>query len=699
MPNKLKYILLLLVGLSAQSVFAQNTGYPPNNQQNNQQNIYRQDTSTIKTPLTNDQIIDTLRKKEERGRDSIVYNSKFIRVTNERLLNDSTQLFPIDTGLTNFENYSPLYQPKSPKINLGNLGTAEKDLLFDPSKTIGFDVGLHALDAYMITPQDIQYYRARVPFTVLTLVSGGTTEQVFKVIHTQNINPYWNVGFNLNFIGSRGFYSYQLLGQNVSDLNADVYTWHESKNKRYNLLAALVFNNLKSPESGAIMDDSLFTSAKGSFDKPTEPVPLPNTFENWKNSTFYIKQFYYIGRVDTTKGQAATSNVRPTQRIAYTFSYNVQKYEFLSDDADTYNVLPDYYFASNWARDSLTVSHLQNDFSYSFYLRGKSNQLVKNEFKLDLGLTQDIYHYTQYVNDSTVNASGYKISQEDRMQNVSFQDITVKGKASYRFSDKVALDANINQIALGRDFGNFLYDAKALISGSKKTGKIILDGYVQNSSPPLVYTDWISNNYIFHNSFKNQKTTSLSFNYINDALQLDLKAEYFLISDYLYFASPTGGPDAMPMQLGNDINLLKLSVSKNLAWGKWHFDNYVVYEKTDYQNTLRIPSLYTYSSLYYNTFLFGVLHTTMGMNVRFNSAYVAPSYAIGLGQFYNGPNVTFSSYPVAAVYLKATLQRTNIFVMYDYADQGIFSSGYYTVNRYPQQDHLLKLGVSWMFFK
>jgi len=135
-----------------------------------------------------------------------------------------------------------------------------------------------------------------------------------------------------------------------------------------------------------------------------------------------------------------------------------------------------------------------------------------------------------------------------------------------------------------------------------------------------------------------------------------------------------------------------------LQWHNWHFDNYVVYEKTDYQSTLRVPSLYTYSSLYYNTFLFNVLHASFGTNVRFNSAYEAPSYAVGLGQFYNGANVTFSSYPVATVYLKATLQHTNIFVMYDYANQNVFSKGYYTVNRYPQQDHLLKFGVSWSFY-
>ena len=691
MPNRLKYILLFLFACTfSQAVFAQY----PNQNPNQRQTIYRQDTSTItKKKLTDDQLIDTLRKQEQNRKDSVIFNSKFIRVTNERLLNDSTQLLPLDTGINNFENYSVLLQPKDPKIHLGNLGLAERDLLFTPSRTIGFDVGLHALDAYLLTPQDIQYYRARVPYTLLSLYTGGTTEQVFKVVHSQNINPYWNVGFNLNFIGSRGFYSYQELGQNVSDLTADVYTWHESKNKRYNLLVNVVFNNLKAPETGSILNDSLFTSVHGSFDKTSEPVRLPNTYENWKSSGIYIKQFYYIGHLDTIKGKTA-SNVLPTQRVAYTFNYNVQKYNFLSNDIDTYHVFPDYYFATNRTRDSLTVTHFQNDFAYSFYLRGK----LKNELKLDLGLTQDVYNYSQYVSDSTANKNGVKIKQMDQMQNASFQNITLKAKLGYKLSDKAALEGDLNQIAAGRNFGDFIYDAKLLLSGGNKAGKIILDGYVQSSSPSLVYTDWISNHYIFHNSFKNQKTTGLSFNYINDALKLDLKAEYFLIADYLYFASPSGGSDATPMQLSNNVNLIKLSLGKYLKWNDWHFDNYVVYEKTDYQSTLRVPSLYTYSSLYYNTFLFNVLHTSIGTNVRFNSAYVAPSYAVGLGQFYNGANVTFSSYPVATFYVKATLQHTNLFVMYDYADQGIFSKGYYTVNRYPQQDHLLKFGVSWTFY-
>jgi len=694
MFKQVKYTLVLLLCLSAGLAFGQSPTNP-NYQTPQQRANYGRDTAAA-TPtkkLTGDQEIDAERKKEEGKRDSVIFTSKFIRVTNERLLTDSTQVFPLDTGLANFENYSPLYQPRSPKIGLGSLGLPERSLLFEPSRTIGFDVGQHFLDAYLFLPQDVQYYKARVPYTDLQLYAGGQTEQVFKVIHTQNINPQLNIGFNLNFIGSKGFYPQQ----NVGDLNAALFSWYESKSKRYNLLANLIFNNLKSPENGSIQNDSVFTAPQSSYTTAAnQPVRLYNSSDNIRNNGFYLKQFYYIGKIDSThKG----TSVLPTQRVAYTFYYNTSKYKFLQNEPDIYNVFPDYYYSSAYSKDSLTVFHIQNTFSYSFYLRSKSGLFARNELKLDLGLVQDFYHYKQYVADTAVSNTFGQYLQLDKKQDNSFQDITVKAKAGYKFSDKVFFDVDLQQIVQGRDFGDFLYDVKATLSGGRKAGRIILGAYSQSSSPPLVYTDWISNHYIFHNSFHNQKTTSLSFNYINDALKLDLKAEYFLISDYLYFSAQPNGIDATPTQLNAPINLLKISLGKNLTWRNWHFDNYIVYQKSDYQNTLRTPSVYTYTSFSHSQFLFGVLHSNVGVDVRYNTPYVAPSYATGLGQFYNSsPNVTFSSYPVASVFFKATLIRTNIFVQYDYANQGLLSQGYYMVNRYPGPNHLLKIGISWSFY-
>lgn len=703
MPACLKYLFVLLICLSASAAYAQ---YPQQyNPQNPQQRKFGfGDTARNRTQqLTTDQEIDTLRKKEQHARDSVIFTSKFIRVTTELLLRDSTQTFPLDTGLENFENYNVLYQPLHPYIGLGNTGLAARPLLFEPSKTIGFDIGLHALDPYLILPENINYYNARVPYTVLQLFTGGgAIENIFRAVHTQNIKPNWNVGFNLNFTGSRGAYSSQnVLGQNVSDVSAAIFTWYQSKNKRYNLLANAYLNNLKAPETGGLATqyNNIFTSPPLDLIKTNAQVKLPNTYENWKDNGIYLKQFYYIGHIDTVGKGNAISKVLPTQQVAYTLHYNVRRYEFLQNDYDTAHVFPNYYYSANHSRDSLSVMHLQNDFAYSFYLRTKAAKSVRNEIKLDLGLTQDLYHYSGYVSDSILNQNGAKIKQFSlKMNPTTINDVTAKGKLSYRFSDKAELQATVNQIIEGRDFGDFLYEGKLMLSAGNKAGRIILDAYSQSSDPALVYTNWSTNHYHFENDFHNQKINSASFEYVNDALRLDLKAEYFLINDYLYFNASEGGNDAEPTQLSNPINLLKVTLSKKLTWRRWHFDNSIVYQKTDYQSTLRTPQAYTYSSFYYGKLLFNVLNTNIGVDVRYNTPYVAPSYAVGLGEFYNGPNITFPSYPVATVFVKATLYRTNFFIMYDYANQGLQSQGYYTVNRYPMPDHLLKFGVSWAFY-
>jgi len=233
---------------------------------------------------------------------------------------------------------------------------------------------------------------------------------------------------------------------------------------------------------------------------------LPATYENWAGSGLYLKQFYYIGRIDSLKKEGGKSlNILPTQRVAYTLSYNTRKYNFIQNDADAYRVFPDYYFSSNHSRDSLSVTHLQNDFSYSFYLRSKNVRFIKNEVKLDVGLTQDYYQYSQYISDTTLNQYGNKVVQPLKVQGASFQDITLKAKLSYRLSDRIGLDGDFQQIAQGRDAGDFLYDAKLKLGGGKKAGRIIFEGYSQSSTPPLAYTNWISNHFIFHDKFKSQK--------------------------------------------------------------------------------------------------------------------------------------------------------------------------------------------------
>ena len=629
--------------------------------------------------------LDSLRKIEESSEDSVVFDSKYIRYTTLNLLADSTQTIPLDTSAYNFQNYNPLYQPESPTINLGSTGLAYRNLLFTPTKSIGFDAGFHSLDTYLLTPQNIRYYRARTPFTELYYMNGTLKEQFFKVLHSQNIKPNWNIGANYNRIVGEGFYK----NQHADHLNAAVFSWYESSNKRYNLLSNIVFNTIKAAENGALINPNPFTEPSNFAG--AESVKLNGTGPNrpqqtWRSNSIFLKQFYYLGRVDTLN-KSADAGILPTQRVSHSLTYTSSRYKFFRNELDENHVFP-VLADSILTNDSTQVKNFRNEFGYSFYLRGKALSFIKNELKLDLALQHDLYVYRQTNN---VTAHEYKST---------FQNITLKAGLGYRFSDRINIEGDLQQIAQGRNAGDFLYDAKTYFLVSKSVGKIVLGAYLQNKSPEQMY-ERVS--YQLHKwsglNFDRTKISNLSFSYENPKFRFSAKADYFLINKYLYYKEAAQARQIEPAQFGTNINMIKVSVGEHIKFRKFNWETYVVYQKTDFASILRTPEVYTYNSVYYNTRIFKVLNTSLGFDVRYNTPFQSPAYAINVSQFYNdNAALDFSTYPIVDVWVRANLKRSNLFLKYDYANQGMQSKGFYTVNRYPMFNSLLKFGVSWNFY-
>jgi hypothetical protein len=306
---------------------------------------------------------------------------------------------------------------------------------------------------------------------------------------------------------------------------------------------------------------------------------------------------------------------------------------------------------------------------------------IKNELKLDLGLQNDIYSYEQL----------------DYKEN--FTNTSLKAALAYRFSDKVILEADLNQVAQGKHAGDFLYEANSSFLLSKSVGRIILGAYLQNKSPEQMFERV---NYQYHSwdkNFDRSKITNLSFLYENPKYKFTTKAEYFLVNNYLYFKETSSAKQISPEQSGTNINLIKITLAKDFKMGRFNLNNYLVYQKTDFQDILRTPEIYSYNSFFYATKFFKVLTTNIGFDLRFNTPFKAPAYAINVGQFYNdSAALEYSTYPVVDLFIRATLKRANLFLKYDYVNQGMLSRGYYTVRGYPMQDKLLKFGVSWKFY-
>ena len=624
--------------------------------------------------------LDSLRTLEENGTDSVVYNAQYIRYTTLALLKDSTQTLAIDTSLRNFHLYSPLHQRHRPTIGLGAPGLAARPMLFEPRKNIGFDAGFHALDIYLFGQEDLRYYRARSPFTQLYYVNAQLKEQVFRATHAQNVKPNWNVGANYFRIGSQGFYD----NQQADHLNAAVFTWFESKNKRYNLLANGLFNTLKSSENGAVTDSALFetnTLRREALEVRLGANRNDRTRHTWKQKNVFLKQSYYLGRIDSLASDTVQRKVLPTQRLAHSVSYSDNAYNFFKNERDVLDAFPDNVPDSiALAKDSTTVKHLANEFGYSFYLRGKAVSFIKNEMKLDLRLAHDLYDYSQ-------NA-----------YHTSFHNLTAKAGLGYRFSDRVNIEGNLEQIFQGRDIGDYLYEANTNFYLSRNIGRLVLGAYVQNKSPEQLFERL---DYTYHKwslDFKNTKINNLSFLYDNERFGLTARAAYYLMLNYLYLEETTPR-QVIPVQFDRNINLLKISLDKKFSFWKLNLESSVVYQKTDFASILRTPEFYTYNSFYYASRWFKKLDINIGFDVWYNTPFKAPAYAINIGQFYNDKAaVEFATYPIADVWIKATLDRANLFLKYDYANQGLFSKGFYTVNRYPMQDAVLKFGVRWNFY-
>lgn len=635
--------------------------------------------------------LDSLRNAEELKEDSIIYNASYIRYTTLDRMKLGTYTVQIDTSLRGFQYYNPQNNPYNPSINTGSYGLPTRDLLFSPSKTIGFQTGFHSLERYLLHPDSIRYYRARSPFSELGFVTG---DQVFRATVAQNVTPKWSVGGELNFALAKGFYQ----NQRYNDSKAAIFSWYESDNNRYNLLTNMVFNTLVATENGSVLNDTLF-DVKGRQASEAEIVRLNGQREErprqtWKDYSFFLRQSFFIGRIDSISPGTQELQILPTQRVSHTLQLSSKKFKFYKNEDDANGAFPFTQDPAILTNDSTRLKSISNEFGYSFYLRGKSTSFIKNEVKLDLRLQNEI---------SWFNAKDDKFS---------FQNTTLKAGIGYRFSDRVNIIGDLNQIVAGRNFGDYLYEANANFLLSNTVGRIIVGGYIQNKSPEYLFEHV---NYQYHKwpengdgafNFDKTKINNLSFTYENTKLGFTGKAEYFLMNNYLYYKE-VDNPDLTeilmrkiePAQIAGNINMLKISVGEKLTFGRFHFDNYAVYQKSDYMNVLQTPELYTWHSFYYNNILVKVVNFNIGFDVRFNTPFVAPSYAINVSQFYNdNADIEFSTYPVVDLWLTATLKRTNFFLRYDYANQGLLSNGYYTVRRYPMADANLRFGLTWKFY-
>ncbi|MCD8282446.1 MAG: putative porin, partial [Prevotella sp.] len=149
------------------------------------------------------------------------------------------------------------------------------------------------------------------------------------------------------------------------------------------------------------------------------------------------------------------------------------------------------------------------------------------------------------------------------------------------------------------------------------------------------------------------------------------------------------------------ITVLTASLKQHFVLGPLNWETVLTWQKSTKQDAVPVPTLNIYTNLYLRLRIARVLLTEFGGDMRYFTAYAAPDYCPGVGQYVvqgNDEKVKIGSYPTINIYANFNLKGTRFFVMYTHLNCGSGNSSYFLTPHYPLNRKIFRLGISWNFF-
>jgi len=654
-------ILITLTSLAGQAQVINNNfganppnGYDPNNPNN-----------------VPDSVKNKLNKEWKEESAVIYYNT----------LNSAKAKYP-DSSLNNFHRYQPI-QPWWGK-DLGNYGTAVRNQFFTPVTPIGLSLGYHVYDMYMMTLDSLRFYNTTRPYSSFQYLLGSKLEQNAAILHTQNINPFWNFAFNLRYNSAIGFYKLQ----RANNLSFSFNTNYLSPNKRYYVASGIIFNKFRQDENGGVKDirqlDSPAYAQRTTMDVnlPSGNVTTSAAVANAQQVLdFYIQNNYSFGRTDTIYNQDSTGmslEFTPRFRIKHQLLLHADKHTFRDFEPDSARYaeanIVNYKFAPIDTVIS-TQSHfyIDNKFSLNGFI-GKLKELVE----IEAGVANRIdYFNTNYpVGKDKLNSIGNYLFGQIKKE--AFD----KGQWEYQ--------ANAQLFLTGDAVGNFNINAFV----GKDLGKWgnFSGGFKQNlSNAPYTYTTFNTDFYRKSYDLGKVSVTQIWAKTVIDKLKLELGANNYLISNYIYYDDKN-----TVQQEGTAFSVMQVYGRKDIKLRSFHFNNEVVWQKAT-EAPINLPDILIRSQLGIITPLFkSALIVSSGLEARYHTPYKLEGYTPYFNQFTYQNTTQITNVPELTAYFNFKVKTFRAFVLFDQLQQLFTTNVINAAPNYPAPNMMFRFGFNWI---
>jgi len=569
----------------------------------------------------------------------------FLSTSDEQKLGISNSIQHIDTVLDNLHNY---YQVGV----LGNMGLPSYSLLAENRSESGFFrwMNLNNYNDLFTNQQPVYFYPAGKVYTKVFASIGQKQEQVFKILHSQNIKRV-NLSLQFSRYSCLGFYLNQ---KSITD-NLLFSSHAKTKSGRLGYNFYFLFNKLKYQLNGGIDSNKVSFADNILVEKQLFPVNLSATKHNIRTSEMNLLTFVRL------KKNESAWNLTLNYEVNYEGNYWMNV-EGLADTTDYTST--SFFSTSGTQTDSISFKR----FSNSFYYRVNDRNFI-NAY---LGYKNEFDHYTQFYIDTMVM---------NHIVMGGFSRINDEGWGYLRGQHVVS----------GFNAGNYSYD----FSGGIKRKKFYLAAEANFSKQMPAYMNVVydSPHFFWSDTLKNTEIQGGKIEIGSDKYRFKLGAVFQDTKNMIYYDTL-----ALPKQYDSSASITRFYLQKDLKLWHIHFNNTLNYQVTN-ADIIRLPQFYTSHQLYYEGKLFKkALWLQVGFQARYISAFKANAYMPATNQFYLQNEKEYGNYVFVDLFMNAQIDRFRFFIMASHINQGLSGGNYMLCPNYAMPDRSIKAGLTWMFF-
>lgn len=580
----------------------------------------------------------------------------------------------MDTLFLNFQTQNIINQYSIANIYAGNYGSPLQSMIYVQQENENNFIFGNNYKPYVTDASNVKFYDTTFPYSNLTYLTGGpisNREEQVKFLYTVGPSKKMNFGTELDYIFSKGRYMHQGAQRFAGSL------FGRFNGKHYNAYGLAVMNNHKNHENGGLSNLDLLTNPDVEVQHKDMPT-IMHGYSTFSKNTFYYNQNYSIGinREVKDKNDSISYVYVPVTRFGHVAKYEEQKKRYF-EPSFVAGFYENTFDSINNTNDTTSLRTLSNLFSVS--LAEEFNRWMK--FGMTGFVENEIQQFT-FFNDSLI--------QHTLKSNTKIGGLLSKTQGS-NFRYHILGDLYV----IGYKLGEFRLEGKA--EGKFKLWnnelQLMANAFVKNEEPSFFLQNYYSNHFVWNNNFTKQYKTHIGGVFSLPKLKTRLHVAVENITDMIYF-----NEKALPTQFNGNVQILSADFKQDFNVGAFALENNVIYQVSSNQAVAPLPTLILYHNLYYHGKWFVDLYSQIGVDLRYHTKYLSPSFMPATAQFYNQNKIEIGNYPLLNAYANFHLKQARFFAQYTNLG-GLFLKNWgFHMPNYPINPPMFKVGLSWNFY-